>query len=77
MKIEDAVRQAEPELRKRPNVVGIGQGERGGRPVIKVLVTRKLPEAELRKEDVIPKTIAGFPTDVVEVGVVSAQSGPG
>jgi len=73
MTIEDVLRQAEPDLRKKPNVVGVGQGEREGRPVIKVLVTRKLPDAELGKEDLIPKTVGGIPTDVVEIGVVSAQ----
>jgi hypothetical protein len=76
MTIEEVVRQAEPKLRKKANVVGVGQGERGGKPVIKVLVTRKLPEAELRKEDRVPKTVRGVPTDVVEIGVVSAQSEP-
>jgi len=76
MTIEDAVRQAEPELMKKPNVVGVGQGQRGGKPVITVLVTRKRPEAELPKEDLVPKTVRGFPTDVVEIGVVSAQSEP-
>ena len=74
MTIEDAVRHAESELMKKPNVVGVGQGQRGGRPVIKVLVTRKRPEAELGREDLVPKTVRGFPTDVVEIGVVSAQS---
>jgi hypothetical protein len=49
-------------------------GERGGEPVIKVFVTRKLPASEIAASELIPKTVAGYPTDVVEIGVVSAQT---
>lgn len=73
MNIEEAVRLAEPELMSKPNVVGVGQGERGGKPVIKVLVTRKAQRSELKAGDIIPETIQGFPTDVIETGVISAQ----
>ena len=74
MTLEDAIRKAEPVLMTKANVVGVGSGERNGKPVIAVLVTRKMPMDGLRKDDVIPKSISGFPTDVVEVGIVSAQS---
>jgi hypothetical protein len=76
MTIEEAMKRAGPALMKKANVVGVGYGERHGTPVITVLVTHKVPEEELPKEDIIPKTIRGFSTDVVEVGVISAQPEP-
>jgi hypothetical protein len=71
---EAAMRKAEQELMSKLNVTGVGIGKRNGEPVIKVFVTRKLPESELRAKDVVPKKIAGYPTDVEEIGVVSAQT---
>ena len=74
MKIEQAMQEAEAELRSKPNVIGVGVGSRGERQVIKVLVTRKVPRSELEASEIVPATIRGFPTDVEEVGVVTAQS---
>jgi len=62
------------ELMELPNVVGVGTGEEAGRQIIKVYVETKVPEAELRPEDVVPKTLDGEPTDVEEIGVVTAQA---
>jgi hypothetical protein len=56
-----------------PNVQGVGIGERAGRPVVKVFVTRKVPIDQLRAEDVVPGTLDGWETDVEEIGAVSAQ----
>ena len=75
MKLEAAVRQAEQRLMSLANVAGVGVGERDGKPVIKVFVTRKLPKSELRASDVVPEAIANYPTDVEEIGVVSTQPG--
>jgi len=69
------MRKAEQELMSKQNVTGVGIGERNGEPVIKVFVTRKLPKSELRASDIVPNNIAGYPTDVEEIGVVSAQNG--
>ena len=70
---EAAIRKAEQELLSKPNVTGVGIGKRNGKPVIKVFVTRKLSESELRASDLVPKKVGGYPTDVEEIGVVSAQ----
>ena len=74
MDLEAAVKQAEEELMSKPNVNGVGIGERKGKPVIQVFVTRKLQKADLRTSELIPEQIAGYPTDVVEIGPISAQS---
>ena len=73
MDLEAAIRQAEKQLMSKANVTGVGIGERGGQTVIQVMVTRKLPESELPAGEVIPKKVAGYPTDVVETGVISTQ----
>ena len=56
-----------------PNVTGVGIGEKDGRKVIKVFVTHKVPETELRAKEIIPKTLEGCGTDVEEIGVITAQ----
>lgn len=75
MDLEAAIRQAEQKLLSKPNVTGVGIGERDGKPVIKVFVTRKVPKSDLRSSDVIPESVATYPTDVEEIGVVSTQHG--
>jgi hypothetical protein len=60
-------------LMRLPNVNGVGIGERDGKPVIQVLVARKAPLDELGAGEVVPQTLDGFQTDVVEVGELSAQ----
>lgn len=74
MSIESVKERFEQELLALPNVVGVGIGERDGKPVIKVLVTTKVPVADLDPEEVVPSTLHGQPTDVEEVGTVTAQS---
>jgi hypothetical protein len=62
------------------NVVGVGRAHKwtGGlalrQACIQVQVSRKLPESALVAEDVIPATISGVPTDVVEVGAIEFQA---
>ena len=70
----------EDQLLKLPNVVGVAIGEKvvkgqvvPGKEVIKVLVTRKVPESQLKPDQVIPKTLEGYETDVEEVGIITAQ----
>jgi hypothetical protein len=64
----------ETELLARANVVGVGVGFRqtGGKPTrqvaIVVMVRDKLPSAELRPEDALPREIDGVPVDVQAVG---------
>jgi hypothetical protein len=73
MDLEAAVRQSEQELMSKPNVTGVGIGERDGKPVIKVFVQRKLPKSELSKKEIVPRKIGKYPTDVVEIGTVPIQ----
>lgn len=65
-------------LLNKANVVGVGIGYKikGGRKTprlsLTVLVEQKMPLAELEQADIIPASIAGFPTDVITSGVFQA-----
>ncbi len=74
MDIEAAIRQAEKTLLSKANVNGVGIGERDGNTVLQVFVSRKVPKSQLQADDVVPASVAGYPTDVVEIGEISAQS---
>lgn len=71
--IESVRRKYENDLMRLPNVAGVGIGERGGREVLKVFVTRKVPDSELKAEEMIPKSLNGYEIDVEEIGTVTAQ----
>lgn len=66
-------------LMAKPNVVGVGVGLRytAGQPTdevaLVVMVSEKVPEAQLALEDRIPAKIEGVPVDVKEVGKIEAQ----
>lgn len=74
----DPVRAAradhEASLFARANVVGVAVGQkvtRGHRtdePCVVVFVQRKRPAKELRRRDIIPRSLDGIRTDVVETG---------
>jgi len=61
---------------KYPNVIGysntpkrkIVRGFETGEWAIRIYVSRKIPEYMLEPDEVIPKTIGGLKTDVVEIG---------
>ncbi len=61
-------------LLARPNVVGVGVGyklRREGRTEILsvvALVRQKVPRAQLAADALVPRTVEGIPTDVIEVG---------
>jgi hypothetical protein len=76
MSIEDVKGKHEEHLLQLPNVTGLGIGEKAGKPVIKVFVTHRVPESALQPEEVAPKTLDGYPTDVEELGIVMAQIQP-
>jgi len=63
----------EADLLALPNVTGVGIGERNGEPVIKVLVTEKLPETDLAPEERVPASLDGYEVDVEAIGFVEAQ----
>jgi hypothetical protein len=64
--VEHVLRKHELRLLRLPNVVGVGVGEKHGREVIVVFVRRKVPLFELNPQDVVPRTLEGFETDVRE-----------
>ena len=70
----EAVKKYEEQLLRLPNVTGVGIGEKAGKVVIKVFVTHKVPESVLQPQEVIPKMLEEWATDVEEIGVVTAQS---
>lgn len=74
MNLETVKRKYEKQLLKFPNVMGVSIGEKGGKKVIKVFVTRKLPESSLLSEEIIPETLEGFEVDVEEIGNVTLQT---
>lgn len=72
MDITDVKQRYENDLLNLPNVIGVAIGEKGGKPIIKIFVTHKVSEASLQPEEVVPKTLDGFETDVDEIGPVTA-----
>jgi len=66
------------QLLSKANVVGVGvgrkvmRGEEREEQAVSVLVERKLPREQLAAQDVVPAEIACMPTDVVEVGKLTA-----
>ena len=72
--IQEAKDRHEAELLALPNVTGVGVGERGGKPVIKVFVTQKVPESALGANELVPEQLDGYEVDVEESGVLEAQA---
>jgi hypothetical protein len=66
-------REHEQQLMQLPNVTGLGIGEKGGKAVIKVFVTHKIPESALLPQEIVPKTLEEYEIDVEEIGHVMAQ----
>lgn len=60
------------------NVVSVGigrkevQGAKTGEPAIIIGVVKKLPKELLKASDVIPPTLNGIKTDVIQVGEIRA-----
>lgn len=73
MNIEAVLRKHEDSLLAYPNVNAVGIGERAGQPVIKIMVSKKVPESELQRDQVLPKELEGYAIDVEEVGEITAQ----
>jgi hypothetical protein len=74
MSIKAVKMKHEEQLMRLPNVTGVGIGEKGGKEVIRVFVTHKVPESSLRPEEIIPKSVEGYEVDVEDIGTVTAQS---
>lgn len=71
-------RDNEEELFSKDNVVGVAvgnkwkEGKDTGEKALQVLVQHKLDADLLSKNDIVPKTIKGTKTDVIEVGQIVA-----
>lgn len=52
-----------------PGVVGVGEGRRGGRTCVVVMVNRRTPETER----LIPREMEGIPVEVEEGGTIRAR----
>lgn len=71
------------ELLSRANVIGVGigpvqkSGRRGDEVGLIVMVTQKLPRAQLAEKDFIPDRLEGVRVDVQEVGELKAMGDPG
>lgn len=74
MSIEAVKKKNEERLMRLPNVIGIGIGEKAGKQVIKVLVTYKVSLSDLQPQEVVPKMLEKYETDIEEVGVIMAQT---
>jgi hypothetical protein len=72
MSIETIVKKHQEHLLKLENVVGVGEGEADGKPVIQVLVSRKLPKDELSASQLVPESLDGIPVKVLDVGIIQA-----
>ncbi len=85
IKLDDimlAKRRHVTELMKKANVIGvaIGYKEKGGQrietPNLVVMVRKKVPLSELRRQDVVPSEIDRIGTDVKAVGEIRALQNP-
>lgn len=72
--IQNIRQKYEDQIMELPNVTGLGIGEKAGKEVIKVFVTQKLPESELQPQEIVPKSLEAYETDVEEIGTVTAQT---
>ena len=68
MTIEEVLQKHQDRLMAIPGVVGIGEGESEGRPVILIMVRELSPD--LRRQ--LPQQIDGFEVKVDVVGEVTA-----
>jgi hypothetical protein len=73
MDIEAVLRKHEDALLAYPNVNAVGIGEDAGHPVIKVMVVRKVPEASLQPDQILPRELEGYALDVEEIGEIAAH----
>lgn len=77
-RISDVQARHGEDLMRKANVVGVGlgykqvSGSRTDEMALVVMVEKKLPEAELAPDDVIPPIIDGVPVDVQETGTFTA-----
>jgi hypothetical protein len=80
--VQQVKRQNEDRLMSMSNVVATGIGfKKAGdvqtnEPCVVVSVIKKLPVIQLSESSLVPKTLGGMKTDVVETGKIFAQQDP-
>jgi hypothetical protein len=80
--VKNALKNHRLQLLDRANVVAAGVGYKisGGQKTSTISmvcsVTKKLPASQLPQTDLVPATLDGMPTDVIETGVIRALQSP-
>ena len=74
MKIGEAILKNYERVMQLPNVMDISIGKCVEIKVIKIFVLQKQPESRLQSNEIIPNSLEGFLTDVVEIGTVTGQA---
>lgn len=76
--VKQAKEAAKDTILAKPNVVGVGvgykevRGEQTDEVVVLALVREKVPAAGLTSKEMVPREVAGVPTDVIQVGQLRA-----
>ena len=79
VRIQEIKARYEDELLAKANVIGVGVGlRRKGdvtteEPVLVVLVSHKVPKAQLAEADFVPDRIEDVPVDVQEIGFIRSH----
>jgi hypothetical protein len=75
VKVKQIKMKYEKELLGKENVVGVGIGKKNmtDELCIKVYVTTKKEKSLLKQDAIIPKSIEGIKTDIVESGKIRFQ----
>jgi hypothetical protein len=82
MSIQHIKKKYTKKLKRKGNVLGVAIGEKvsdgvaTGEQAITIFVEKKKPLAQLKKDDMVPKELKGYKTDVIETGRIVAFSDP-
>ena len=80
--VKDTLKRNRDQLLTRANVVATGvgykitAGQKTSNLCIVCSVTQKVTELQLTSQDMVPKTLEGTPTDVVQTGIIRALQSP-
>jgi len=80
--VKDTLKRNRDQLLTRANVVATGVGykitvgQKTSNLSIVCSVTHKVAESQLTSQDLVPKTLEGTPTDVVQTGIIRALQSP-
>jgi hypothetical protein len=74
MNIKYVARKYEKQLMSLPYVTGIDIEKKEGKGVIKVFVMQKIALSALQPEEIVPKSLDGYTTDVEGISLTMARS---